>query len=105
MLAALALISCDNNQDQEGFPLNPEEGQTYTRSDNSTGTWNAIMGYWMISSMVNGNRTMHHYYPSNNKFTDASGKSVTRPTHYKTRSTSKSSGFGSSSRSRSSARS
>lgn len=102
MLAALALISCGNNTDQEGFPSEPTDGQTYERTDGSRGVWNAMMGYWMISSIMNGNRAMHHYYPSNNSFTDASGKTVARPTHFTPKkASSRNSGFGKSGRSRS----
>ena len=103
MLAAMALMSCSNDKDKEGFPVDPIEGQTYTRSDGSSGIWNSMMGYWMISSMMNGNRAVHHYYPSNNTFTNASGAKVARPAGYApVKSTSKSSGFGKTGRSRSS---
>ena len=102
MLAAMALVSCGNNSDSEGFPAEPVDGQTYTRSDGSSGVWNAMMGYWMISSVMNGNRAVHNYYPSSNTFTNASGQKVARPANYAPiKSTSRSSGFGKSGRSRS----
>lgn len=95
-LAALMVsTSCSNNSDQEGFPKTPSEGESYTRNDGSTGVWNAMMGYWVISSMINGNRVNNHYYPASNKFTNASGKSISRPAYYATPKTSRSSGFGS----------
>ncbi len=106
-LATLFAISCSSQKDEEGFPKDPTEGQTYTRNDGSRGVWNAMLGYWMISSMVNGRSVTNHYYPATNKFTNSTGSTIERPKHYsKPTSRSKSrSGFGSSSRTRSSARS
>ena len=100
-LATLFAISCSSQKDEEGFPKDPTEGQTYTRNDGSRGVWNAMLGYWMISSMVNGRSVTNHYYPSTNRFTNSTGTTIERPKHY---SKSKS-GFGRSSRTRSSARS
>lgn len=104
-LAALFAVSCSSQKDKEGFPKNPEDGQAYTRNDGSRGVWNAMLGYWMISSMINGRSVSNHYYPATNRFTNSAGTNITRPTYYAkpvSKASSKS-GFGRSSRSRSSA--
>ena len=43
--------------------------------------WNAALGCWMISSMINGRSVQHHYYPSTGSYTNSSGQSVSRPAH------------------------
>ena len=93
--AILLAKSCSSSTDQEGWPSNPEEGQKYSRTDGSSGVWNAMMGYWMISSMINGRQVQNHYYPSTNTFTNTTGQKITKPSYYTApKSTSRSSGFG-----------
>ena len=101
ILASLLAISMifTGCSSKEGFPENPEDGQSFTTSNGSTGTWNAIMGYWMISSMINGQRVQNRYYPSTGTYTNNAGTPIKDPKYFSksnTNSSTKKGGFGSS---------
>lgn len=103
-LIVLALLSssysCSKRADDGGYPLNPTNGQVYRDSNGNTSTWNALLGYWMISSMMNGRQTTHYYYPGRNEYRDERNAVVSRPTYipaYRTASPTRSSMFGKSS--------
>lgn len=65
----------------EQYPQNPVEGQRYVDSHGNSSMWNAALGCWMISSMMNGRSVQHHYYPSTGSYTDSRGMAVSRPNH------------------------
>lgn len=92
-LIALALLgSCNRNK--EGYPSQPVNGQVYHDRNGNTNIWNAALGYWMISSMINGQQVQHYYYPSTGVYRDASNRVVTKPAHipsYRTANVSRSS--------------
>jgi len=39
------------------------------------------MGYWMITSMMNGHQTQHYYYPASGQYRDDRNQPVARPAH------------------------
>jgi len=68
-LITLALLSSScSKKAEDGYPSNPTNGQVYRDSNGNNSTWNALMGYWMISSMMNGRQTQHYYYPSSGEY-------------------------------------
>lgn len=80
---SLAMSSCScNRRGQfagENYPANPTQGQRYVDSNGNSSIWNAALGCWMISSMINGRSVQHNYYPSGGYYTDHSGQRVNRP--------------------------
>lgn len=103
-LITLALLSSScscSKRAEDGYPSNPTNGQVYRDSNGNQSTWNALMGYWMISSMMNGRQTQHYYYPSSGQYRDDRNQPVPRPAYipaYRTASPSRSF-FGGSSKS------
>lgn len=97
-LLTMTLPSCDSapKTDEEGFPVNPTDGQSYRHNNGTNSVWNAAMGYWMISSMVRGQAVNHRFYPSSGKYTDGSGTLSSRESSGVPRKSTSRSGFGSS---------
>ena len=106
-LVSLGLVfwatrSCSEESSEPEYPESPKDGQVYTRNGTSS-VWNAALGYWAISSMMNGRSQQHRYYPNTQSYTNSAGAKVATPafvTNSKGKSVSKR-GFGSSSRGRS----
>lgn len=101
IILALLSSSCRSKRvDDGGYPMNPTNGQVYRDSNGNTSTWNAMMGYWMITSMMNGRQSTHYYYPGRNEYRDERNSVVARPAYipaYRTSSPTRSSMFGRSS--------
>lgn len=96
-LAAIALtMAFSSCTQEESYPTNPKNGEKYVDNNGNNCIWNAALNYWIISSIINGRNVTHHYYPSNNSYTNSNGQKVSRPANipaYKT------GGFGSTGRS------
>ncbi len=84
---AVSSCSCDKRGNYAQYPSNPTNGQTYIDNSGNNSVWNAALGYWMITSMVNGRSVQHHYYPSTGNYTDNNGRTVSRPAHIPAAST------------------
>lgn len=84
---AVSSCSCDRRGNHAQYPSNPTNGQTYIDNSGNSSVWNAALGYWMITSMVNGRSVQHHYYPSTGRYTDEYDRTVTRPAHIPAAST------------------
>lgn len=102
-IVSLSLLTsaCSSKDDAIPYPTEPKDGQVY-RHNGTSSIWNAALGYWAISSIMNGNSTQHRYYPNTQTYTNASGSRIATPSYAmnsKGKPVSKS-GFGSSSRSR-----
>lgn len=80
-LITLALLNGSCTRDDGGYPTSPTNGQVYRDSNGNQSTWNALMGYWVISSMMNGNQTRHYYYPSSGQYRDERNQPVARPAY------------------------
>jgi hypothetical protein len=78
-LAILALSLLSSCEKKNEYPESPTDGQTYIDNRGNTSTWNSAMGYWMIYSMMNGQRTTVCYYPSSGEYRSPSGAVVSRP--------------------------
>lgn len=81
-LASMSSCSCnDNRRTGEAYPVNPSSGQVYRDSRGNESVWNTALQCWMISSMMNGSRVEHHYYPSSGVYKDRDGREVARPAY------------------------
>lgn len=93
-LVALAMLqSCgcsddraEANKNQQaavpnGYPENPANGAVYIDNSGNRNMWDAVLGAWVISSMMNGRSVNHYYYPSSGTYRDYSGRTVSRPSH------------------------
>jgi hypothetical protein len=91
----LALSSCEKKTE---YPETPVDGQTYVDNHGNSSVWNAALNYWMINSMLNGQRTTVYYYPTSGVYKNTTGTVITRPTSIppaRSHSSMRSRGFGS----------
>ena len=96
-IAAISLAAMQCSKEVDDFPNDPQNNQTYTCPDGSTGIYNGLMNYWIISSIINGRSTTNRFYPSTGSYTDNNGKKIAKPNYFT--STKKVGGFGRSGRS------
>lgn len=81
-LSAMSSCSCnDNRRTGEAYPTNPTSGQIYRDSRGNESVWNTALNCWMISSMMNGRRVEHHYYPATGVYKNPAGAVVARPSY------------------------
>jgi hypothetical protein len=93
-LISLALTFGACRDDRRAYPANPQNGQVYVDRNGNNSVWNAALGYWMISSMMNGHQVNHYYYPASGQYRNANGAVIARPSHiptYRTATSSRSS--------------
>lgn len=108
-LVALAVVgsatSCRRNS---GYPTSPRAGQEYRDENGNRSVWNPA-GYWMIYSSMNGRPTgTYNYYPSSGTYRNSANRVISRPSNvpaYRTATPTRSSMFGGSRSSSSSSRS
>jgi len=62
-LVGLSLLTAGCS-DRSQFPSSPRNGERYQDRDGNVCVWNAAMNYWVITSMMNGQRVNNYYYPS-----------------------------------------
>lgn len=104
-IVSLSLLasSCSyfSKDDSPEYPEAPADGQVYKHNGTSS-IWNAALGYWAISSIMNGRSVNHRYYPNTQTYTNATGSKINTPVYAKNskgRGVTKR-GFGSTSRGR-----
>lgn len=89
-LATLVLFSSCSNSTKQGeqevktitkdsvmLPKNATDGQVYRDNNGNNWMFNAMMGYWMMSSINNSGRENHYYYyPSTGRYQDQTGSTA-----------------------------
>lgn len=79
LLGACTTRDAAYQEDQQfAYPANPANGTVYTDPYGNQSVWNSAMNYWIISSMLNGHRVNHYYYPSTGVYRDNTMRIITR---------------------------
>lgn len=79
MLASFSLFlsACTG---KSSLPRNPKDGEERVDEQGNRWVYNAVGGYWLLYSMMNGaSNSAYRYYPGTGSWTTSSGVTTTPP--------------------------